>query len=361
MLIPFSPYSPAAFPWGRKLGNAANSSCAPVAGPPDFKKRSILALPHAGLPGAVVSAPDDGLALVQNAHFHQWDAQGNLLRHDKLEDLKTEACHHWGPPLWLTEQRVALASPRKLLILEKDGRLTRLGRDQDEDFHAMGGLVASQDGRLLVFAGDGDLHVHFHLEQLSLRLSFRRDGQLSQAGPPLHPPTLYPDGRMVLQHELGCLCCSAMGEVEWWFPGGDLSHPPVINHEGSCGFQDASGRTIFVDSSGTPVNEMAQPLLLAARPRGGWMALGEDALLALDRHDDLLWRLPLESCGLPPVVDSKGWTFLVDAELRLCLVSPQGMLRHELKLPQRPGFLALVAPGTLAFSLGHEVWRFTTA
>jgi hypothetical protein len=321
---------------------------------------TMLTLPQAGLPGACISAPDSGLSLVQNDHFHQWSRQGELLRHDSLEETREQESHHWGPPLWLAGDRVAFASPRTLLLMEGDGATTRLGNSQEGDFHCMGGLVASQDGRLLVFAGDGDLHVLFHQEQLSLRLSFRRDGQHSQAGPPLHPPALYEDGRMVLQHELGCLCCSAMGEVEWWFPGGDLSHPPVINHEASCGFQDASGRTIFVDSAGTPVNEITEPLLLAARPRGGWMALGEDALLALDRNGDLLWRLPVESGGLPPVVDSRGWTYLVDAHNQLCLVSPQGMLKHRIQLPHRPGLPGVVAAGVLALSLGHEVWCFTS-
>jgi len=295
--------------------------------------------------------------LVQGVHFHQWDADGVLCRHLLLEE-GSDAAPHWGPALWLTDERAAFVSPRIIQVLDHEGHLRRLSTSQEGDFHCTSGLAASQDGRLLVFSGAGDLHVLFHQDFLSLRLSFRRDGQFTDAGPPLHAPTLYRDGRMVLQHELGCLCCSAMGEVEWWFPGGDLVHPPVLNREECCGFLDASGRTIFVDPAGTPVNEIAEPLLLAARPRGGWIALAEDALLALDRDGDLLWRLPITSAGLPPVVDGRGWIWLVDADLCLHQISPQGGMRHRVSLPCRPGLLALTSPGRLALSLGHEVWLF---
>jgi hypothetical protein len=161
---------------------------------------------------------------------------------------------------------------------------------------------------------------------------------------------------MVLQHELGCLCCSAMGEVEWWFPGGDLAHPPVLNRDEECGFLDASGRTVFVDRQGTPLSEMLEPLLLAARPRGGWIGLGEEALYALDRNYDLLWRLPLASAGLPPVVDGRGWIWVVDGQMVLHQISPQGVMRGQLTLPRRPGLLALPARGLLALSLGNQVW-----
>lgn len=359
MLIPFSPYAPSRLPWSRRLADGANSSCSALTGPKNLSTVEVLALPHPDSPGVCLSAPNGALSLVQSGRFHQWNAQGSLVRHVLLDEDSPEA-GIWGPALWLEQDRVALVSPRKVLLMDEEGGITRISNSKDEDFHCTAGLTASQDGRLLVFAGAGDLHVLFHQDQLSLRLSFRRDGQFTDAGPPLHPPTLYKDGRMVLLHELGCLCCSALGEVEWWFPGGDLAHPPVLNREETCGFQDASGRTIFVDSSGTPVNEIAEPMLLAARPRGGWIALGEEALLALDRDGDLAWRVPLSSSGLPPVVDARGYVWVVDADLCLHQISPQGGMFHHLQLPGRPGLLALHAQGRLALSLGHEVWVIGT-
>ena len=364
MLIPFSPYSPGLLPWNRRWGDAANSSCSQLPGPPDLRNRRVLAHQLGGSPGACLSAPANGLSVIHEGRFAQWDAAGSRLR---LVDLETGLQIHagdslaagrptWGPGLWLTGGRCAFVSPRQIKVLDQDGALHVLTASTDASFHATGGLAASADGRLMVFAGAGDLHVLFHQDFLALRLSFRRDGAHAQAGPPLHPPTLYKDGRMVLQHELGCLCCSAMGEVEWWFPGGDLAHPPVLNRDEECGFVEASGRTVFVDRHGTPLSEMSEPLLLASRPRGGWIGLGQEALYALDRNYDLVWRLPLASAGLSPVVDGRGCVWAVAEGNNLLQISPQGNLVDSLALPARPGPLALVARGQLALDLDTAVW-----
>jgi hypothetical protein len=135
-----------------------------------------------------------------------------------------------------------------------------------------------------------------------------------------------------------------------------LAHPPVLNRDEECGFLDAAGRTVFVDRQGTPLSEMGEPLLLAARPRGGWLGLGQDALYSLDRNYDLVWRLPVDSAGLPPVVDSRGCTWLVDQTEGLLMVTPEGRISDRLVLPSRPGLLALPARGQLAFDMGDEVW-----
>lgn len=364
MLIPFSPYSPALMPWSRRLADAANSSCSSLPGPAGLNQvRKLMSL-QPGDPGACLSAPSGGLSLARGGCFDQWDAGGSLIRHVKLSTGESTEprqssqgpVHFWGPALWLEGGRCAFVSPRKILILEADGSQRVLTTSTDASFHATGGMTASTDGRLMVFSGAGDLHVLFHQDFLALRLSFRRDGAHAAIGPPLHPPTLYKDGRMVLQHELGCLCCSAMGEVEWWFPGGDLAHPPVLNRDEDCGFLEASGRTVFVDRQGTPLSEMPETLLLASRPKGGWIGLGDQALYALDRNYDLRWRLPVEGAGLAPVVDGRGGIWLVDGSHTLMQVSPQGGIVNTLALPSRPGPPALVARGLLALDLGREVW-----
>ncbi len=364
MLIPFSPYAPAPLPWSRRFADGANSSRSNLPGPSNLNRVRKLSVPPANTPGVCLSAPGSGLSLVRGARFLQWDAESGLVRQLDLHEAtpgagrssEPAAEHAWGSALWLAGGRCVFVSPSCILLLDGDGRVRRLGDPTESSFHAPLGMTASGDGRLLVFSGAGDLHVFFHQDELALRLSFRRDGQLSAAGPPLYPPTLYRDGRMVLQHELGCLCCSAMGEVEWWFPGGDLAHPPVLNRDEDCGFLDAAGRTVFVDRQGTPQSEMSEPLLLAARPRGGWLGLGQDALYSLDRNYDLLWRLPVESAGLPPVVDSRGWIWLLDQAEGLLQISPEGRISGRLPLPTRPGLLALTARGQLAFDLGEEVW-----
>jgi len=356
MLIPFSPYAPALLPWSRRLADAANSSLSPLPGPESLDRVRRLRGGPVASPGCCLSAPGEGVALVRGGHFLTWGSDSRLARDTDLAGVWNTPPEGWGSALWLAGGRCALLCPGRILLLEPDGRARPLGSGSDVDYHSTLGLTASADGRLLAFSGAGELHVHFHPEELALRLSFRRDGQHATAGPPLHPPTLYRDGRMVLQHELGCLCCSAMGEVEWWFPGGELSHPPVLNRDEECGFQDAAGRTVFVDRQGTPQSEMGEPLLLAARPRGGWLGLGNEALYCLDRNYDLHWRLPVESAGLPPVVDARGWVWVVDQVEGLLQVSPQGRVTRRLELPSRPGLLSLPARGRLALDLGHEVW-----
>lgn len=361
MLIPFSPFAPAALPWARRLADAANSSRSRLPGPASLEHVRRLTVGPADLPGCCLSAPDSGLSLVRGSRFHQWDSAARLLRSVELDETPASSAQSaghsgWGPALWLAGERCALVSPSRVLLLDGGGSLRPLGSGTDGQFHSTLGLTASADGRMMVFSGAGDLHVFFHQDELALRLTFRREGRMVDAGPPLHPPTQYKEGRMVLQHELGCLCCSAMGEVEWWFPGGDLSHPPVLNRDEECGFMDAAGRTVFVDPQGTPLSEMGEPLLLAARPRGGWLGLGQEALYALDRNYDLLWRLPVDSAGLPPVVDSRGWCWLVDQTEGLLQVSPEGRISGRLQLPSRPGLLSLPARGQLAFDLGEEIW-----
>jgi len=356
MLIPFSPYAPALLSWSRRLGDGANASLSPLPGPEALSRVRRLRGGPGSTPGCCLSAPGDGVSLVRGGRFLLWDAEGRLVRETDLAGIWSTPPDSWGPALWLAGGRCALVCPGRILLMETDGHARPLGSGADVEYHTTFGLAASADGRLLAFSGAGELHVHFHPDEMALRLSFRRDGHHIAAGPPLHPPTVYKDGRMVLQHELGCLCCSALGEVEWWFPGGELSHPPVLNRDEECGFQDAAGRTVFVDRQGTPLSEMGEPLLLAAKPRGGWLGLGGEALYSLDRNYDLHWRLPVDSAGLPPVVDARGWVWVVDQTEGLLQVSPQGRVTHRLTLPGRPGLLALSSRGRLSLDLGDEAW-----
>ncbi|HVU66366.1 MAG TPA: hypothetical protein VHD63_04525 [Ktedonobacteraceae bacterium] len=177
-------------------------------------------------------------------------------------------------------------------------------------------------------------------------------------------PAVYQDDSLAIAgyYNSGFCRVNLDGSLRWRTNLNEADLIPTLNYDEVAAVGALNtGCSAFFAPDGQQIGEYPYPATFAVYPDGGWIARSKQRLARLTPAGQEIWACDVPAGKSPssfveqPLVDSTGFSFTRQPEGFLCC-DPQGHPAFEIRWPgSEPGFLSIVAPGTIACIVEHEL------